>query len=312
WILPNISWSPNGGWNFGISAGIGMPGFGIYASIGYAPKANDFSVSIGASIGGFNASMGYNSSMGYNFGVGYNFGIPGSETMSPFNIMTNFTSFGTHWTQKGGWNASISSVSIGRNGATYNPEIGIGVTWAKGVAGVAELSPNEYINLGLEVDYIAEISTNEQLAEFLESNGININDYGADKIDIEGLSKIIERKGYYRVFGIIQNATGADIGGICEYGFNGFSAYADIYLSPHNSEHSLMISLNHEFIHSWQWKTLGRHFAHSKKLKANFDIFTETSASLYTKQFYPNFYVPKYEGIFSPYIRRWPQLPVIN
>jgi len=74
--------------------------------------------------------------------------------------------------------------------------------------------------------------------------------------------------------------------------------------STHNTFHNFQISLNHEFIHSWQYAIFG--FA----MKENdWNSYMEFSAYTYTKMYNTTINIPQYYGPILPYI--WPQLPVV-
>lgn len=55
-------------------------------------------------------------------------------------------------------------------------------------------------------------------------------------------------------------------------------------MSPHNTERNFAISLNHEFIHTWQWQSFGSKMSNEKWMS-----YTESSAYSYTNTYYNYF-----------------------
>lgn len=77
-------------------------------------------------------------------------------------------------------------------------------------------------------------------------------------------------------------------------------------MSTHNTAVNFMKSLNHEFIHAWQFATFGRYMD-----KRQWDVYKEASAYTYTQLHYPSIDMPtRYTGIISLYY--WPILPAIK
>ena len=299
WIFPYFSFD-KGGISFGISAGIGFgPKFGISASVGYSTGDNSFTATAGASFGMANAYIGYNSNAGFIAGAGIGFGSVYNGNY--INISSNIMNIGLNYSAKGGLSGNYMGLSISQHGVSFNPSISIGMTLRKGQT----ISATG--DIGVTENYNADISTNEQLMQLLASKDIDISDYYANFIDIENqLPQNVIDAGYVRAsdgtIGRTGSTTRSRIGGITVMNWNWFSKTSQIYMSPHNSTSALVLSLNHEFIHSWQFRTMGNRMS-----RKEFGLYTEASASLYTQQFYSSFRVPQYMGVYNLY--NWPSFP---
>lgn len=143
-------------------------------------------------------------------------------------------------------------------------------------------------------------TTNTELMKYLADKGIDISDFYANSISIENLSSEAIEEGYSKSLGIIYDKKGREIGGITVRKYNGIKRTSDINLSTHKSFRGLQLTMNHEFIHSWQFARIAP-FMSDKE----FDLYSEYSASTYTKQYYSGHRVPTYNGPLSPYF--WPK-----
>lgn len=119
--------------------------------------------------------------------------------------------------------------------------MGIGINQKIGTS-ISELSEK----IGVVYKDDAQISTNQELDDMLNRNGVDISDYYAMSIDIENeLPNILTSRGYKRIAGIIFKTKG-DVGGVTvSYYRLGKKTYSEIYLSTHNTNSNLMKSLNH-------------------------------------------------------------------
>jgi hypothetical protein len=227
---------------------------------------------------------------------------PDGEFFFLIPLSTNFTGIGVNYNiTHDSWSGNLSAWGADKNGLTFNPSFDVSYALGKGQI------VSETADIGVTENYNADISTNDQLAQLLASKNINISDYYANSIDIENqLPQNVIDAGYVRASDGTIGRTGtinkSKIGGITVMNWKWFSKTSQIYMSPHNSTSALMLSLNHEFIHSWQFRTMGNRMS-----RKEFDLYTEASASLYTQQFYSNFRVPQYIGMYNLYY--WPKFP---
>ena len=306
WIIPSISWSPNGGWNFGISAGVGP----FYASIGYG-KSSGFTATVGASGMGFNVYAGWNSQSGFIAGAGYGVGIGGYRD---FSFNTNMSSIGINYSSKGGFSFDCLGAQYNRQtGWSINPSVGVSYMTGKGVYSISETE-----DLGVTTKDKASITTDGQLEAFLESKGVDYaRDYYASVVSvenqiqnsIEGSSEVYNN--YRRINGIIYRLKNGQpdkpVGGITASLLNWFKRPTSyIYVSTHGTADQLLLSLNHEFIHSWQWARFGH------KNKNEWEKFADASAYRYTQLFLPSISAPSYLGTWWPYLYTWPKLPYLS
>ncbi|GAP72169.1 RHS repeat-associated core domain-containing protein [Candidatus Symbiothrix dinenymphae] len=120
WIIPNISWSKNGGISIGISVIVGIPGVAsVQAGIGYSIKNNDVSAYAGATAMFNTVYASVSSSSGLS--VGWSAGI--SPQMG-FPISTNFTTVGANYNvTHDSWSGNVSAWGIDKKGWTFNPSV---------------------------------------------------------------------------------------------------------------------------------------------------------------------------------------------
>jgi len=118
WIIPNISFSPNGGLNFDVTFGVGIPGvFGGQLTVGGG--AGGFNISAGGFIGPANAYVGYSKNGGFMAGAGLGFGG------LPNGFNTNMTGLGVNYSSNGGLSFNISGSQFDTHGnVSMDPSIG--------------------------------------------------------------------------------------------------------------------------------------------------------------------------------------------
>jgi len=308
-IMPYVGFSPNGGMEYGLTGGIGVGGFNAFVSLGYG-KEGGFTGTVGVSYMGGNVYAGYNSKAGFIAGVGYGFGFGG---VGNFSFNSSAGSLGINYSSNGGFSANIGGLQYNRRtGWTGDPSIGISYTWGKGIYSVSESD-----DIGVTTKDNASktsITTDEQLNSLLEKKNIDFSTYYASDVSIEKqIQTEIEGsdylyKNYRRNNGVIYKLKNGQydhaVGGVTASMLNGFKRpYSIIYLSTHKDNVSLMISLYHEFIHSWQFAKFG--YANKREWEA----FKEPSAYRYTQIYYPTISVPSYSGPWLGKLYTWPILP---
>ena len=311
-IIPYIGYSKQGGLSFGLSIGVGIPN-GISAQIllGYSTGNKDFTATVSVSGMGFSAYGGYSTNAGWIAGLNYGFGSLGN--IGGFNISSNLMNIGFNYSQKGGFGFHSSGVQYSEQGGlSFDPSIGGSRMWGKGVFSISE-SEN---SIGITTKDKASVTTDEQLNQLLEQKGVDYARYYVSDVSIENqIQKEMEGssylyKHYRRYNGIIYSLRDGridhSVGGFAASTLNGWNRpYSIIYMSTHNTVKNLMISLNHEFIHAWQWAKFGH--ANQKEWEA----FKEASAYRYTNLYHPSITVPSYFGIWRGGLWNWPKLPSV-
>jgi len=121
-LIPNISWSPKGGFSIGLTAGVGIPGvFSAQVGVGYNFKNNDFNAFVGASAAFNTVYANYSTQSGWSSGW--------SAGLSPymgFPVSTNFSSVGVNYNiTNGSWSGNLSAWSVDKNGWTFNPSVSV-------------------------------------------------------------------------------------------------------------------------------------------------------------------------------------------
>ena len=292
WIIPNISFSPNGGLNFDITFGVGIPGvFGGQLTVGGG--AGGFNVSAGGFAGPASAYVGYSKNGGFMAGAGLGFGG------LPNGFNTNMTGIGVNYSSNGGLNFNISSAQFDTHGnMSIDPSIGYSQMVYSSGSSISEISS---AGLGVVGKEIAEIGTNAQKDAFLNRNGVDLCSLGVQSVEMENTEfpKSMKKEGYKRwEDGVIAKGP-RPIGGVT-YSEGGWIPKSTIYMSPFNTERNFTISLNHEFIHAWQWKSFG-----SRMSKSAWDAYADPSAYSNTNMYFPSFEKQiLYNGLLNPY--NWP------
>ena len=298
----NIGWSPNGGLSLGISGGVGLEG-GLYigASINYGFKSGNLSGAVNVGAAGFYAYAGYDTKGGWMAGAGY--AIPSAFSIwSPINITTNMMSAGIDYSQNGGFSANAGGFSYGSGGFSFNPSIG--VSYSKII-----YNPNSSISdisaagLGVTDKDHAAIGTDAQKDAFLMKNGVNLSSLGAKSVEMENTDFPDAMARYRRdecgiIWKILPDGRAIEVpvNGVT-YSEPGWFPKSTIYMSPHDTERNFTITLNHEFIHSWQYANL--------RLSSNErESYNEYSAGTYTNIYHTTYEIPQYNGSLSPYL--WP------
>jgi RHS repeat-associated protein len=247
WLLPFISWSPNGGLSIGISFGIGLPGFGAQVSLGYGFKQGNFSATAGISAGGFNAYAGFDTKAGFIAGAGFGFGSLYSN--GNFNLGSNLFSAGINYSSSGGLSASAFGINISSSGINFDPSVGASVTYYLGKTVI--VSDTEDNSTVVSKDK-ASIATDAQVNDLLTSKEIDPSKY-YDKIAgmDEQLPLNKEVDGRKRGSdGIIRSKDGKILGGTTISGLEGFGRWSKTFMSPHSSANGFVKNLTHEFVHS--------------------------------------------------------------
>ncbi|GHV59974.1 hypothetical protein FACS1894182_14760 [Bacteroidia bacterium] len=291
--------------------GVGIPGaFSANVSVGYSTgNGGDFTATAGASFGGFNAYGGYSTAAGGIAGAGFGFG---GGSLGIFGISSSVLGAGINYSEAGGWSVNALGFQYGKGGLSSDPSIGVSATARWGIE-YSVLESSE--SIGVVGKDQASITTDDQLNEFLDQRGVNYADYYASDVSIEKqIPNQLEGRytdlynRYRRNNGVISSLkNGQSVGGITVSLLNGFKRpYSLIYMSTHDTNRNLMISLNHEFIHSWQYAKFG--YSDRKE----WDKFAEASAYRYTKMYHLSVSVPTYLGPWFPFLYVWPKLPLIQ
>lgn len=140
----NLGWSKNGGFSFGISAGVGLENTAsVGISLGFGSSGN-FSVSLNGNLGGGYAYAGFDTKGGFIAGAGVSVISPFSM-WSPISINSNMFSIGADYSSNGGFSGNYLGMSISSAGMSFNPSIGVSATMKWGDAG--SFIGDEYIPL---------------------------------------------------------------------------------------------------------------------------------------------------------------------
>jgi hypothetical protein len=156
------------------------------------------------------------------------------------------------------------------------------------------------------------LNTNAKVTQLLSEKGVNLSDYNVRFVDVESDMQSVEDNTYtyFRSNGRISKVSNfggeaIPIAGTTISRIERFSAISDIYMSTHNSIPNFMKSLNHEFIHSWQWAKFG--YTNVKE----WNVFKEASALRYTQLYYPSVSPPRYFGSWTLLLYQWPIFPFV-
>jgi len=296
YLIPNIGWDRNGGITIGLTAGLGIPGFGPSISTRYGIKSGDWSVTAGLSAGGFNVYAGYGSGSGVMAGCGYNaFGLPGG-------LFSNMTGFGVNCSQNGGLSGNVFGMQMTQNGMSFNPSIGASYSICV-YSSKSSISNFSNADLGVTDKAHAEIGTNRQKDELIINKRVMWHSLGVDDIDMENEFFPDQMEGYSRsddgkIHFTDENGKSSIIGGVT-VSERGWFPQSKVYMSPFNTEKNFIIALNHEFIHAWQWQKFGH------RMKAEeWNSFKEASADSNTNMYHSTCPVPIYNGTHDLY--DWP------
>jgi RHS repeat-associated protein len=156
------------------------------------------------------------------------------------------------------------------------------------------------------------LNTNEKVTQVLNEKGVKLSDYNVSLVDVESNMLNVEDKTYTywrsngRIFKVLNSGgEPISIAGTTVTNIDKFRAMSDIYMSTHNTIPNFMKTLNHEFIHAWQFARFGH--INAKEWNA----FKEASAYRYTRLYYPSVSVPQYNGLWFPSLYQWPKLPSV-
>lgn len=122
WIIPNISWSKEGGLSLGVSFVVGIPG-GASAQIGvgYNFKSKDPYIYAGATLAMNTVYTSYSPSGGWNAGY-----TVGASPFSGLPISTNFLTVGANYNiTHDSWNGNVSAWNVDKNGWTFDPSVSV-------------------------------------------------------------------------------------------------------------------------------------------------------------------------------------------
>jgi len=120
WIIPNISWSKNGGLSIGVSFVFGIPGAASFqVGFGCNLKSGEFYGYAGATLGLNTAYVSYSPSGGWN--AGYTAGV---SIYSGFPVSTNFATVGVNYNiNSGNFSGNVSAWQVDQNGLVFNPSV---------------------------------------------------------------------------------------------------------------------------------------------------------------------------------------------
>jgi RHS repeat-associated protein len=261
WIFPYISWSQSGGWSFGISAGIGLPGgWSVQGTLDYS-KSGGFTATVGASFGGASVYAGYNTKGGWmagaNFGFGPNIGYQG------LSVFSNMTSIGIGFSQKGGFNANYLGAQYGNGNWSFDPSIGAGATWDSRNYGTYDVNVSDVESLGDPIQY-----STTSAREFMGRNNLEMDEITAIYADgsLPGSEYEVREGG-----GVYNKKTNAEIGGVTKYAgkeyflFGKQRIYMYLFKNSFSSPERLYLTIGHELVHVHLYYTgnydIGKHEA---------------------------------------------------
>ena len=120
WIIPNISWSKEGGLSLGLSVVFGIPGLlSAQAGGGYNFKSGDPYAYAGVSAAFNTLSTSYSPSGGWNAGYAV-----GATPFSGLPISSNFATVGVNYNiTNDSWSGNLSAWTVDQNGWTFNPSV---------------------------------------------------------------------------------------------------------------------------------------------------------------------------------------------
>jgi len=235
WIIPNVSFSPNGGLNFDVTFGVGIPGvFGGQLTVGGG--AGGFNASIGGFAGPFNAYVGYSNNGGFMAGAGLGFGGLGNG----FN--TNMTSIGVNYSSNGGFGFNAYGFQGDTNGnMSFDPSIGYSQSYyynPKETRQYMSADESSAYGNGPKVPYSSENAKNFALENLGERDGLR--HLYADGSTPDGDT--------YENGLIVHNGEGTVGVTVWE---KGWSRKSDVYLGEKafRTTEMLYIALQHEYAH---------------------------------------------------------------
>jgi RHS repeat-associated protein len=120
YIVPNISWSKEGGWSVGVSFIFGVPGLGsVQFGAGYNGQSGFYGYA-GATAGFSTAYVTYSQNGGWNAGI-----TLGISPFMGFPVSTNFTSVGFNYNYTHNYASfNYSAWTYGQNGNwSFNPSV---------------------------------------------------------------------------------------------------------------------------------------------------------------------------------------------
>jgi hypothetical protein len=228
------------------------------------------------------------------------------------NAWANGASFGD------GLKAGLIGGSWGALGGAVLGGITGGITAYKHggnlLTGEGAIFTSDFLGTGVTEAKNASINTNKQVLNLLEEKGVNLTELNVSSVSVEGEVTIPENDFYYFrgddgiVYKIpINGGASTTIGGVTYNTIHNLRpAPANIFLSPHNSIPNLMITMNHEFIHAYQFAQFGY------KNQTEWNAFKETSAYLNTQLYKPFTQIPPYSGrLWWKHLYNWPKLPSV-
>ncbi len=123
-VLPFGSWSEKGGFDMGVSAGVGLSKISsAQITIGYSSKSNSGYITVGATIAGFTGYVGYSTSGGLIAGVSAGLGVFGIDNKSPLN--SNAFTAGLSFSSQGGVAFNAFGFTYSRYGLGFDLSVGI-------------------------------------------------------------------------------------------------------------------------------------------------------------------------------------------
>jgi hypothetical protein len=251
WILPFISWSPNGGLSIGISAGIGLPGFGAQISVGYGFKQGNFSATAGVSAGGFNAYAGFDTKAGFIAGYGFGFGSLYSN--GNFSIGSNILSAGINFSSSGGLSISAFGFNVGERGANFDPSIGASVIAKWGKEAFKQESIDGDRSEKEKFAFNDDFELNNCIDNYIDKKEYNIDEISAFNESFEyyndkETSYSRDSEGYIHEK---YNGTSKTLNGITFAEYRGFKVTNSIYLSRNPNRINFTKTINHELTHAY-------------------------------------------------------------
>lgn len=234
WVIPNISWSQNGGLNFGLTFGVGIPGVaGAEMSVGGG--AGGFNMSVGGFVGPANAYVGYSKNGGFTAGAGIGFGGLGN------GFSTNITSIGVNYSSNGGLSFNYLGTQFDSYGnVSFDPSIGYSKAFYYNPKEMRQymLAEDFPEGKGPKVDY-----STENANKFIKKNFGEL--FGLKKLYANGTAPDGDK---YKNGYILHD--GDDALGVTVWK-KGWGRNSDVYLAEEafNTTEKLYITVQHEYAH---------------------------------------------------------------